>query len=187
MARAEQTRRAWRGGAILAALLLLAACDRGKGEVYQRPPNEVRDLLRTVEVPLYMYGNTADTQATVDASDPAAVVWKVTADDHSLMKFTATLQPEGETATRVAVDVEGTRVGKFARLHDRLEKMKEVRALYLVSMTEAVDSTLEGRAYDITRTYNALVAAQLANADLLFPKKSKPGEPSIDQAQVDGR
>lgn len=187
MARGDQMKRARRGAAVLAAALLIAACDRGKGEVYQRPPNEVHDLLRTVEVPLYMYGNTADTQATVDASDPAAVVWKVTADDHSLMKFTATLQPESETATRVAVDVEGTRVGKFAKLHDRLEKMKEVRALYLVSMTEAVDSTLEGRAYDITRTYNALVAAQLANADLLFPKKSRPSGSSTDQAAADGR
>ena len=168
---------AWRVGAIMAAALTLAACDKGKGEIYQRPPSEVRELLWTVEVPLYMFGDTADTQATVDASNHATVVWKITADESPLMEFTATLQSEGDSKTRVVVDVEGSRTGKFGRIHAQLEKGKEVRALYLVSMTEAVDSTLDGRAYDITRTYPALVAAQIANADLLFPKRSIGRDP----------
>ena len=32
-------------------------------------------------------------------------------------------------------------------------------------MTEAVDSTLDGRAYDITATYRAMMAATAANAE----------------------
>ena len=171
-------RRISRVVAIAALALAIAACSRQAGEVYQRPPGEVRDLLRTVEVPLYMYGNSTDTQSTVDASDPSSIVWKITADDHPLMKFTATLKPEGETATRVAVVVEGTKVGKFSKLHAQLEKMKEVKALYLVSMTEAVDSTLEGRSYDITRTYPALMSATTANLGLFKPPSSAKDDPS---------
>ena len=56
------------------------ACNE-PGELYPRPQAEVHDLLRTVEVPLYMFGNSADTDAIVDGSDPAKVVWKITADD----------------------------------------------------------------------------------------------------------
>ena len=52
-----------------------------------------------------------------------------------------------------------------------------MRALYLVSMTEAVDSTLDGRAYDITRTYPALMAATTANLHLF-----KPPPPDKDKA-----
>lgn len=161
--------RAWRGGAIMAAALALASCERSKGDVYQRPPSEIRELLRTVEVPLYMFGSSAETDAEVDSSDPATIVWKITADDSPLMKFTATLVPEGDSGTRVAVDVEGARAGKYGDVQARLEKMREIRTLYLVSMTEAVDSTLDGRAYDITRTYPALITAGSANASRLFP------------------
>lgn len=158
----------------------LAGCDE-PGEVYQRPQAEIHDLLRTVEVPLYMYGSSADTEAVVDGSDPAKMVWKITADDSSLMAFTATLIPDGESKTRVIVDVEGSRAGKWGDIEARLQKGKEVRALYLASMIEAVDSTLDGRAYDMTATYPALMAATTANMGRLFPPSSGEKRPADQQ------
>ena len=155
----------------------LAGCNE-PGELYQRPPAEVRDLLRTVEVPLYMFGTSTDTRARVDASDPAKVVWKITSDDSSLMSFTAQLIPEGDAKTRVIVDIEGSKVSKYGDVEARLQKVKEIRALYLSSMTEAVDSTLDGRAYDMTATYPALLAATAANAGRLFPPTSGGNGPS---------
>ena len=153
-------------------MVLLAAALSGcnePGELYQRPQAEVHDLLRTVEVPLYMFGTTADTQAVIDGSDPARMVWKIKANEYNLMKFTATLTPEGEGKTRVVVDVEGSKDGKLGDIDARLRKLKEIRALYLASMTEAVDSTLDGRAYDMTATYPALMSATAANMGRLFP------------------
>ncbi len=156
-------------GSIIALLsFALVGCNE-PGELYQRPQAEVHDLLRTVEVPLYMLGTSADTQAVVDGSDPARMVWKITADDYSLMKFTAILIPDGASNTRVVVDVEGSREGKWGDIEARLQKGKEIRALYLASMTEAVDSTLDGRAYDMTATYPALMLATAANMGRLFP------------------
>ncbi|MEO7410287.1 MAG: hypothetical protein ABIU10_03065 [Sphingomicrobium sp.] len=156
-------------GSIIALLSFALAGCNDPGELYQRPQAEVHELLRTVDVPLYMFGTTTDTQAIIDGSDPARMVWKITADDYSLMKFTATLIPDGESKTRVVVDVEGSREGKWGDIEARLQKVKEIRALYLASMTEAVDSTLDGRAYDMTATYPALMAATTANIGRLFP------------------
>lgn len=146
----------------------LAACNE-PGEVYSRPQAEIHDLLRTVEVPLYMFGTSTDTRASVEASDPARVVWKVTSDGGSLMSFSATLIPAGDARTRVVVDVEGAKVSRFGDMEARLQKAKEIRALYLASMTEAVDSTLDGRAFDMTATYPALMSATAANMNKLFP------------------
>ena len=165
-------------GSIIVVLAAgLSGCNE-PGELYQRPQAEVHDLLRTVEVPFYMFGNTADTDAVVDGSDPGKMVWKIKADDYNLMTFTATLIPDGDRKTRVVVDVEGSRDGKWGNVEARLQKGKEIRALYLASMTEAVDSTLEGRAYDMTATYPQLMAATTANMNRLFPPSSgKSGTP----------
>ena len=161
---------------IAVAAMAIASCGE-QGEVYQRPPAEVRDLLRTVEVPLYMFGSSAATDALVDGSDPSAIAWKITADERPLMTFIGRIVAEGDTGTRVTVDVEGARVGKYGDVQARLEQAKESRTLYLVSMTEAVDSTLDGRAYDITRTYPALITAGTANASRLFPNRPAAAVP----------
>ena len=157
--------------------VLLAACG-GKGEVYDRPTDQVRDLLRTIEVPLYVFGNSADTNAVLDASDPAKLVWKVTANDSNVLKFIVTLTPEDETKTRVIVDVEGSRQGNFGDVEARLTKLPSVRNFYLVTMTEAVDSTLDGRRFDITATYPAMMSAAAANANRLFPPDKSGTNPS---------
>jgi len=169
------------GGSVRAALIVGAAiavtsCDE-PGELYQCPPAEVRDLLRAVEVPLYMFGSSAETDAIVDGSDPDAIAWKITADQRSLMTFTARITPEGGSATRVTVDVEGARTGKYGDVQARREKAKEIRTLYLVSMNEAVDSTPDGRDFDITRTYPALITAGTANTARLFPPSSGDSRP----------
>lgn len=157
--------------------LLLAGCG-DKGEVYDRPPDQVRDLLRTIEVPLYVFGSSADTDAILDASDPTKLIWKVKANDSNVLKFVVTLVPEDTSKTRVIVDVEGSRQGNYGDVEARLAKLPGVRNLYLVTMTEAVDSTLDGRAYDITATYPAMMSAAAANANRLFPPAKSGSDPS---------
>ena len=166
--------------ALTAGLAILSASCGEPGAVYQRPPAEIRELLRTAEVPLYMFGNSVETEAIVDGTNPIAIAWKINADDSPLMTFTAKITPEGDSATRVTVDVEGARTGKYGDVQARLDKAGEIRALYLVSMTEALDSTLDGRAFDITRTYPALIAAGTANARMFAPprKESSPSTSS---------
>lgn len=162
--------------------MALGGCDEPR-DIYQRPPPEIHELLRTVEVPLYMFGSSADTRSTVDSSDPSKVVWKISADDSPLMKFTATLVPEGERGTRVIIDIAGSRSTRFGDVEVNLAKAREIRDLYLVSMTEAIDSTLDGRAFDMSATYGAMMSAAAANANRLFPPSSvRTGERSTETA-----
>lgn len=164
--------------AIMMAMAVgLAGCDE-PDDVYPRPQAEVHALLRTVEVPLYMFGNSADTDVVVDGSDPAKIVWKVTADDYHLMKFTASLATDGEGKTRVLVDVEGSRDGKWGDVEARLRKVTEIRQFYLVSMTEAVDSTLEERAYDLFATYPQMMRATASISNRLYPPDTRSNYPS---------
>ena len=156
-----------RVGSICLATVLLAAC--GKGEVYDRPPDQVRDLLRTVEMPLYVFGSSADTDAIIDSSDPARIVWKIKANGSNVMKVIATIEPEGEARTRVNVEIEGSHDGNYGDVEGRFKQLPGVKNMYLVTMKEAVDSTLDGRRFDIKVTYPAMISATMANAKHLFP------------------
>ena len=97
---------------IVVAAMAVASRGKGQGEVYRRLPADLRDILRTVEVPLYMFDSSAATDALVDVSDPSAIVWKITADERPPMTTTARIVAEGDTGTRVTADGEGVRVGK---------------------------------------------------------------------------
>ena len=155
-------------GSICLASVLLAACQ--KGEVYDRPPDQVRDLLRTVEMPLYVFGDSADTDSVIDTSDPAKIIWKITANGSNVMSVIATVAPEGASKTRVNVEVEGSHEGKFGDVEARFKKLPGVKNMYLVTMREAIDSTLDGRRFDIAVTYPAMMSATMANAKNLFPE-----------------
>lgn len=157
-----------RVGSICLASALLAAC--GKGEVYDRPPDQVRDLLRTVEMPMYVFGSSADTDAIIDTSDPARIVWKIKANGSNVMSVIATVEPEGAAKTRVNVEVKGSHEGKFGDVEGRFKQLPGVKNMYLVTMKEAIDSTLDGRRFDITVTYPAMMSATMANAKHLFPQ-----------------
>ena len=156
-----------RAGSICLATILLAGCY--KGEVYDRPPAQVRDLLRTVEMPMYVFGSSADTDANIDSSDPARIVWKIKANGSNVMKVIATIAAEGEAKTRVNVEIEGSHDGNFGDVEARFKKLPGVKNMYLITMKEAIDSTLDGRAYDISATYPAMMSATMANANRLFP------------------
>ena len=101
-----------RFSSVCLAAVLLVGCG-GKGQVYDRPPEQVRDLLRTVEIPLYVFGSRAETDSSVDASDPAKMVRKITANGSNLIKVIASIAPEDTTKTRVDVDIEGASGGKY--------------------------------------------------------------------------
>ncbi|MEO7814724.1 MAG: hypothetical protein ABIR87_04690 [Sphingomicrobium sp.] len=157
-----------RVGSICLASVLLAGC--GKGEVYDRPPDQVRDLLRTVEMPMYVFGSSTDTAAIIDTSDPARISWKVKANGSNVMKVVANIAPEGDTKTRVNVEIQASRDGNLGDVEARFKKLPGVKNMYLVTMKEAIDSTLDGRAFDITATYPAMMSATMANANKLFPQ-----------------
>src|SRR4051794_4351399 len=140
--------------------LFLAAC--GNGKVYPKPFESMHQTLVEVDDLPPVFGSAAP-KLSMDTSDPNAVAWIVNVRGSEAMRFVAKLQPEGEKSTRMVLDLVGARSGELGDVEQRLEEHPEVKRLYLVAMTEQIESKLDERPFDITRTYGALAFAAAAN------------------------
>ena len=98
------------------------------------------------------------------------MVWKITANGSNLIKVIASIAPEDTTKTRVDVDIEGASGGKYGDIEAGLKTALGVKNIYLVTMREPIDSTLDGRRFDITATYPAMMSATMVNANKLSPQ-----------------
>jgi hypothetical protein len=147
--------------AAAALCLLLAGC--GSGKLYPKPFDYMHQTLVEVDDLPPVFGSAAP-DLSMDTSDPNTVQWIVNVHGSEAMRFVAKLQPEGEKSTRMALDLVGVRSGENGDVEKRLEDHPELKRLYLVAMTEQIESKLEERPFDITRTYGALMAAAAANA-----------------------
>ena len=139
-----------------AALLMLSACGQ-KGYVSERPMSEVHDLLAGADDLPPVFGS-ADPDLRMETADPKAVSWVLSQKGEEIMRFVATLAPEGDRKTSVDLTVKSPPM-----IEKRLSDNPQIRDLYLAAMREQVESTLESRAYDMTRIYPALGKAMSAN------------------------
>jgi hypothetical protein len=143
------------------ALLCLSACGKG-GVVYPRPLQDVHEVLaETDELPPVFGENEPDHR--VDSSDPNAVAWILSKDGSEVMRFVAKLEPEEPYKTRVTVTVTAPTESPYGNMDQRLKDHKEITNLYVTAMNEQVASRLEGRPFDMSKTYGALARATAAN------------------------
>lgn len=143
-----------------ALCLSLAAC--GQGKVYQRPLAPMHDSLAAVKELPPVFGSAAP-DVSIEASDPATVSWLVIMNNAEVMRFVAKLEPKDASSTRMTLDLIGSPADPDGKVQKRLKEHPELKHLYLVSMQEEIDSTLEGRKFDASATYGALAAATAAN------------------------
>lgn len=146
--------------AATSVLCLLAACSQAT--VYPRPMSELHDALAAVDDLPPVFGSSVP-DLVMETADPSAVSWIVTLDGSEVMRFVARLKPRSALATTMTLDLAGVTTGPRGNTEQRLEEHPEIRRLYLVSMQEQIDSTLERRPFDVTRTYGAVAAATAAN------------------------
>ena len=176
--------------AMVGLCLCLASCGE-KGTVYPKPLSEMHDALAQVDdLPPVFGSNVPDL--SMDTSDQSSVAWIVNLHGSEVMRFVATLQPEGHGSTRMLLDLVGVSSGSSGDVAKRLKDHPELKHLYLVAMTEEIDSTLEKRAYDMSKTYPALMAATAANVgeiskrmDEAAAADSKRDEDNIRKAYAD--
>ena len=142
------------------ALLLVGACGRDQSIVAERPMSEVHSLLAAADELPPVFG-TDEPDLQMDTADPKAVAWILSVKNEEIMRFVATLAPEGERRTSVDLMVQAP--PKFEK---RLDDNEAVRNFYLAAMREQVASTLEGRPFDLTHTYphtQKAIAANIGN------------------------
>lgn len=143
------------------ALLCLSACGKDRA-VYPGTVEEVHSVLAEIdELPPVFGSNEPDHH--IDTTDPSAVAWVLTKDSSEIMRFTAKLEPADQAKTRVTVELTAPTDSPYGDVDQKLKEHKEVGDLYLTAMREQIGSKLEGRPFDITRTYGALAAATAAN------------------------
>ncbi len=145
---------------------LAAGCWQDSGRVYQASMAETHRLLRAASLPPVVFG-TDTPDFSVDARDPAKVVWIVKKKNNEMLRMVAELTPVDANTTRVRVLAVGATEGPFGNVADKLVKNPTVANLYVVGMEEQVAATLEGRGFQITRIYPAITAAGVANLGTL--------------------
>ena len=138
-------------------LLLLGACGRNQSIVAERPMSEVHGLLAaTDELPPVFGSDEPDVR--METADPKAVAWVLSAKNDEIMRFVATLAPQGEGKTTVEIALQAP-----PKSEKWLNDNASVRDFYLAAMREQVASTLEARPFDLTRTYPQMQKAIRAN------------------------
>jgi hypothetical protein len=176
---------------ILAALTFCLGACGGGGKVYPTTLNHMHEVLAEVDELPPVFGEAAP-DVSVESSDPKQVRWIVTLDGSELMRFVAELEPAGDHATQMTLHLTGATTGSRGDVQARMQQHPEIRNLYLVAMREEIESKLEERPFDITRTYGALSAATAANIgnisrqmDAVAEADRKRDEANIRKAYAD--
>ena len=104
-----------------------------------------------------------EPEVRVRAEGPSRIVWILHKDGAEMMRYVASLSPDGETSTRVSLDLVGATEGPFRGSEERLAQNRAIRNLYLVAMEEQIASALERRPFDRSKILPATAAAAAAN------------------------
>ena len=146
----------------LAPLALIAGRAQIRGDVYAVPIGEARQVLEKTGMPPFVFGSD-EPDVTVRAEGPSRIVWILHKDGAEIMRYVALLTPDGDSATRISLDLVGATEGPFRQTGERLAQNDTIRNLYLVAMEERIASALERRPFDQTKILPATAAAAAAN------------------------
>jgi hypothetical protein len=146
----------------LAPLALIAGRAQTGGSVYAVPIGEARKVLEGTGLPPLVFGSD-EPDVAVRAEGPSRIVWILHKDGAEMMRYVASLSADGETATRISLDLVGATHGPFRNTGERLARNGAIRRLYLVAMEERIASALEGRPFNQAAILPATAAATAAN------------------------
>jgi hypothetical protein len=146
----------------LAPLALIAGRAQTRDSVYAVPIGEARQVLAKTGLPPLVFGSN-EPDFAVRAEGPSRIVWILHQDGAEMMRYVALLSPNGETSTRINLDLVGATQGPFRHTGERLAQNGAIRHLYLVAMEERIASALERRPFDTAAILPATAAATAAN------------------------
>lgn len=130
------------------------------GEVYPLPSRDVEAKLRAMDLPSELqmdrYSNTSDI--VVEGEPGRSVIWRMRERGQTVGWVEAEFDPVDDTHTRVDVDFRMSETGDAAQKAALINRQEFVKAVGIIAIHEAVDSTLEDRGYDKSGV-NSRVAA----------------------------
>ena len=146
----------------LAPLALIAGRAQVRDSVYPVSMSEARQVLARTGLPPLVFGSN-EPEVRVQADGPSRIVWILHKDGAEAMRYVASLSPEGETSTRISLDLVGATEGRFRQTGERLAQNGAIRNLYMVAMEERIASALERRPFNTATIMPATMAATVAN------------------------
>lgn len=127
--------------------------------------------------------DTVERDYTIDATDPARIIWTFKKHGVPMLDFVATLVPSGATATRITVDVTAPSNAANGEIARRLKDNSTIKNLYVTAMKEQIAAVLEKRDFNLTSIYPAMMAATAANFSELNSRFNRAIE--ADQKRVE--
>ena len=161
---------------------MLAAC--GGGETYALPEKAVHSKLLSVGPPALVFGNSGLTSSVAEVGDNQ-VVWSLKSNGETVMKFVATITPNNEKSTSVALAVESTDGTAGTKVAKNMAEHPEIVTLYQAAMAEQVDAALDGREFNYMNIRNETMRAAVANEGDLQNAVTKQHD--ADRAEDKGR
>jgi hypothetical protein len=146
----------------LAPLALIAGRAQSWGGVYAVPVGEARKVLADTGLPPLVFGSD-EPEVAVRADGPSRIVWILHRDGAEMMRYVASLSPDGDASTRISLDLVGATAGPFRGTAERLAQNGTIRRLYLVAMEEQIAAALEDRPFNRAAILPATAAATAAN------------------------
>jgi hypothetical protein len=146
--------------AALAATALLAGC--GAGETYPLSAKEVRSRLLNLKPPMFVFGSSG-VEAMTSQIGQDQVRWTLVNDGKPLMRFTATVTPDGEKSTNVALSVEPAEGKTDTQIGRNMSSNPSTVKLYETAMIEQIDARLENRSFNMGAIQGQMMTAAVAN------------------------
>jgi hypothetical protein len=150
----------------IAPLALIAGRAQPYGGVYAVPIGEARQVLARTGLPPLVFGSN-EPDVSTRAEGPSRIVWILSSRGAEMMRYVAELSPDGDSSTRISLDLVGATEGPYRTVGARLSENGTIRHLYLVAMQERIASALERRPFETARIMPATAAATAANIGAL--------------------
>jgi hypothetical protein len=140
---------------------LLVAC--GESRSYPIAADEVTSKLLATRPPMLVIANPG-VSITVSRGDAGAVCWTVLQNGNEVMRLVATVTPDGETGSSVAVSAEPLN-NHASTLTRTMADNPAIVQLYKSAMVEQIDARLSNREFDVSK-----IQAQMAKAAAAAPQ-----------------
>lgn len=148
-----------RNGLALVLATVLAGCGGGGGEHYPISTAEVKSQLTSVRPPQWIFGDGKGVEITSTQVGQDKIQWTIRGDDKAMLKYTATVAPDGDKGSVVTLDAGLADGVQPDQVTHSIATTASALKLYSAAMVEAIDARLDGRSFD-----NAAIQALVAQS-----------------------
>lgn len=166
----------------LAASATLAGCGGG-GEIYPLAAKDVRAKLLSIKPPAFVFGDGRGVETMASQIGQDQVRWTVRSDGTSMLRFTATVTPDGDKASKVALTVEPVEGQQVGQIRHNVATTSSALNLYHAAMIEQIDARLENRSFNMA----AIQSQMLASAGTTMKQVDASLNEAVKQFDEQGR